>query len=104
MAAETVFDFVAEQLEQKTDFDKLEARGTVRLALKQSGLDAKSVTGEQMAVVLEKVLPGELTTRGVDSPDAVCEDIVRAIKSADFGAAGAGDQSPEAVFKRIGGG
>jgi len=103
MAAEKVFDFVAEQLEQATDFDKLEARGTVRLALKQSGLEASNVTSVQMAVVLQKVLPGELKTRGVESPESVCEGIARALKSADFGDA-SDAQSPEAVFKRIGGG
>lgn len=102
--ADTVFDFVAETLEQATDFDKLEARGTVRLALKQSGLDAKGVTSDQMEVVLQKVLPGELKTRGVESPDSVCEGIVQSLKSHDFGSAGSDDQSPEAVFKRIGGG
>ena len=104
MSADTVFEFVAQQLEQTTDFDKLEARGTVRLALKQSGLEAKGVTPDQMAVVLEKVLPGELKTRGVESPDSVCGSIVQALKGAGLDAGGGGDQSPEAVFKRIGGG
>jgi hypothetical protein len=101
--ADTVFDFVAEKLEQATDFDKLEARGTVRLALKQAGLDAKTTTNEQMTVVLQKVLPAELRTRGIDGPDAVCDGIAQALKSFDGGSAG-DDQSPEAVFKRIGGG
>ena len=101
--ADTVFDFVAEKLEQATDFDKLEARGTVRLALKQSGLDAKSITRDQMKVVLQKVLPGELKTRGIDGPDGVCNGIVQALASfAGDDGAGAG-HSPEAVFQRIGG-
>ena len=103
MAADTVFEFVAEELERATDFDKLEARGTVRLALKQSGLDAKKVSGEQMAVVLAKVLPGELTTRGVDDSESVCEGILQALKSSELGET-SDDRSPEAVFKRIGGG
>lgn len=102
--SDTVFDFVAEKLEQGTDFDKLEARGTVRLALKQAGLDAKTVTGEQMTVVLEKVLPGELRTRGIDDHEAVCDGIALALKSFSGGSSGPDDHSPEAVFKRIGGG
>jgi hypothetical protein len=102
--ADTIFDCVAEKLEQGTDFDKLEARGTVRLALKEAGLDAKTVTGEQMTVVLQKVLPGELKTRGVDQPESVCESIVQGLKSFDGASGAADDNSPEAVFKRIGGG
>ncbi len=31
-----IFEFVADALEQRTDLDKLEARGTVRLALKEA--------------------------------------------------------------------
>lgn len=101
--ADTIFDFVAQQLEQASDLDKLESRGTVRLALKQSGLDAKSVTVEQMKVVLQKVLPGELATRGVDSGQRVCDGIVAALARFD-GIAGSDAQSPEAVFQRMGGG
>lgn len=103
MAADTVFDFVAEKLQEATDFDKLEARGTVRLALKESGLEAKTVSAEQMAVVLQKVLPRELRTRGVDDSDSVCQRIVQVLERGGFGATGE-DRSPEAVFKRIGGG
>ena len=102
--ADTIFDFVAQKLEQGTDFDKLEARGTIRLALKQAGLEAKTVACDQMAVVLDKVLPGELKARGVDEPEAICEAIARDLKSFDGGAKVSDDQSPEAVFKRIGGG
>jgi len=104
MAADTVFDFVAEKLEQATDLDRLEARGTVRLALKQAGLDAKTVTADQMKVVLEKVLPGELSTRGIEDSAATCEGLVRDLKGFRGASAGAEDSSPEAVFKRIGGG
>lgn len=101
--ADTVFDLVAEKLEQTSDLDKLESRGTVRLALKQAGLDAKTVTVEQMQVVLEKVLPAELETRGVDAAKSVCDGIASAIKGFEGGGA-ADEKSPEAVFKRIGGG
>lgn len=100
--ADTIFDFVAEKLEQGSDLDKLESRGTVRLALKQSGLDAKSVTSEQMKVVLQKVLPGELETRGVDAGQRVCDGIVAALASFDGGPT-SDRHSPEAVFERIGG-
>jgi len=106
MAPETVFDFVAERLERATDFDRLEARGTVRLALKQAGLDPKTLSGErEMRVVLQKVLPGELEARGIQDADSVCAGLAEALESfAQTGPAGVRGSSPEAVFKRIGGG
>ena len=100
--ADSVFDLVAEKLEQTTDLDKLESRGTVRLALKQSGLDAKSVSAEQMKVVLQKVMPPELETRGVSGAVSICDGIAASLKDVE-GGAGDASHSPEAVFKRIGG-
>jgi hypothetical protein len=41
--AADLFDFVAEQLEHHTSLDRLEARGTLRLALKEAGLDPQSI-------------------------------------------------------------
>jgi hypothetical protein len=97
--AATVFDFVSQELEARSDLDKLEARGTVRLALKAGGLDAQAVTSEQMLVVLDKVLPGELASRGVSDAPGVCEALATAMKSADV--TGSGDHSPEDVFRRL---
>jgi hypothetical protein len=66
MAAESAaFDRTCEELEERTDLDRLEARGTVRIALKGAGLDGASVDPAQMAIVLRKVLPSELETRGI---------------------------------------
>ena len=42
--AASIFELVAEELERRTDLAKLEARGTVRLSLKQAGLDAHTVS------------------------------------------------------------
>ena len=52
--ADSIFDLVAEKLEECTALEKLEARGTVRIALSEAGLDARSVTRHQMAVMLER--------------------------------------------------
>ena len=99
-----IFDFAADKLEQATDFDKLEARGTMRLSLKLAGLDAKSVSAAQLTVVVEKVLPNELESRGIENPASICDGLKNALKSFDGEAGGGNDSSPEAVFKRIGGG
>ena len=100
--ADSIFDLVADELERRTDLAKLEARGTVRLALKEAGLDARSVTAEQMGVILHKVLPGEMQSRGVEDAASTCDGIHTTLKAqhpADSAASSA--ESPEAIFRRL---
>lgn len=101
MADAQAFDFVCDQLEQATSLDRLAARGTVRIALKQAGLEARTVSPEEMNVVLEKLLPQELTTRGVEGGEAVCARIKSGLASL---APGRPVETPDAVFRRLGGG
>ena len=75
MADSEVFDFVCSELERRTNLDRLEARGTVRLTLKQAGLEARNVTAQQMGVAVEKLLPGELESRGVTDAAQQCSSI-----------------------------
>jgi hypothetical protein len=100
----TIFDFVAEEIERKTGLGKLEARGTVRLALKQAGFNAGAITAEQMAVVLERVMPGELTSRGVENAEPVCSSLATSIKEFKDAVEEHGTASPETVFARLAGG
>ena len=99
--AASIFDFVADELERRTDLAKLEARGTVRLALKEAGLDARTVTAEQMAVMLQKVMPGEMRSRGIDAAQSICEGIVTALKAAHPTSGSPDTESPEAIFRRL---
>lgn len=101
MADSQAFEFVCDQLEAKTSLDRLAARGTVRIALKQAGLEARSVTPEQMAVVVERLLPTELTTRGVDGGEAVCGQVREGLAGVNVSATA---ETPDAVFQRLGGG
>jgi hypothetical protein len=100
MADAAAFDFVCEQLEARTSLDRLAARGTVRIALKQAGLDSRSVTPDQMGVVAERVLVSELTTRGVSGAQALCTDLAAKVRRV---AAGKASETPDAVFRRLGG-
>ncbi len=103
--AKSIFEHVSDGLEQRSDLAKLEARGTVRLALKQAGLDVGSVTAGQMLVVLAQVLPAELKVRGVEQSERVCEILQIALKAAhpsDAAAETVDAESPEAIFRRIG--
>lgn len=99
--ATSIFDLASDQLEQRTDFEKLEARGTVRLALKAAGLDPREVTAAQMAVVFTRVMPAELRARGVDGAERVCEAIVAELKNASVESDAGSGTSPEEVFRRL---
>lgn len=102
--AQSIFEQIADGLEDRTDLEKLEARGTVRLALRQAGLDAGSVTAAQMLVVPAEVLPAELNARGVAQAESVCEAIQTALNAtypADSDADSDGSESPEAIFRRL---
>jgi hypothetical protein len=101
--SDAIFDVAAERLETHSDLDKLEARGTLRLALKSAGLDPGSLSVAQLEVVMDKVMPGELERRGVWKPESVCSAVVADVKQ-QFGEADATPDtaSPESVFRRVG--
>jgi len=100
MPDSAAFEYACGQLEARTSLDRLAARGTIRIALKQAGLEARSITREQMAVVLQRILPGELTSRGVEAVEEVCQAILAGLRSV---ASGPVSETPDAVFKRLGG-
>lgn len=100
MADSAAFDFVCAELERETSLDRLEARGTVRLALKEAGLEARSVTPDQISVVVEKLLPNELESRGIGNGAELCARIRSGLGSvADDDRV----ETPDAVFQRLGG-
>ena len=100
MADARAFDLVCTRLEADTFLDRLEARGTVRLALKQAGLEARSITPDQMAVVVARILPEELSTRGIENSAGLCASIGAALQNLEAGDVG---ETPDAVFQRLGG-
>jgi hypothetical protein len=96
-----LFNLAAEHLERRTDLDLLEARGTLRLALDNSGLNPKSLTLEQLQVVFQKVLPKELEIRGVRFVQSVCSSVMaRVIRTAETAEPTA---SLDDTFRRLGG-
>jgi hypothetical protein len=100
MAGSNAFTTLCEELERSSTLDRLEARGTVRLALKQGGLEASNASAAQLVVIAEKILPDELRTRGIDDPEAVCSHLTSALMKVPEEQLA---DSPEAVFKRLGG-
>jgi hypothetical protein len=100
VAEESTFDFLCSELELGSDLDRLEARGTVRIAVKQAGLDPHTATPRDLAVVAQKVLPGELAARGIDDSGALCSSLAKRVAAFDAGEA---QETPEAIFARLGG-
>jgi hypothetical protein len=94
------FDLVCGRLEAATSLTALEARGTVRLALEQAGMEPREVTPHQMSVVIEKLFPAELAARGISDAPGVCRQLLDVLRGA---AAPEASHSPEAVFRRLGG-
>ena len=100
MADSASFTTVCDHLQRATGLERPAARGTVRLALKEAGLDPETVTAEQMAVVTEKVLPAELEALRISDVDGHCRAIRGRLKRLGTTEGGA-DNSPEAVFERL---
>lgn len=78
--------------------DRLQARGTVRLALKQAGLDPASVTPREMSVVVGKILPAELDARGVAASESICRELGASLATLPRDQAA---ETPESVFGRL---
>ena len=100
MAAD-LFDFAAERLEHHTSRDRLEARGTLRIALKIAGLTAKSVTAGQLCVVLEKLMPDELEKRDVSGAAVACSAVTDDLANSPAPTDEAAATDPDAIFHRL---
>jgi len=101
MADSPVFEWTADELEKATTFDRLQARGTVRLALKKAGIESAAVTTEQMVGILERIMPHELKTRKIENADQVCQALARAIRTAGLRDGRDGQEAPEDAFRRM---
>jgi len=97
----SLFDFAAQKLEQHTGFSQLEARGTLRIAVKSAGLDPKSLTVDELRVVFEKLMSRELEQRGVQDTLGACAAVLRDLESAPVAADDSPSSSPDDVFRRL---
>ncbi len=101
--ATDLFDIAAETLEGSTEMDRLAARGTLRIALKEAGLDAHKLTIQQLRAVFEKLMPKELDARGVSDTAVACKATMDEIARSTDAIEIASSASPDDVFKRLGG-
>ena len=103
MAGSQAFEWLCEALEAHSSLERLEARGTVRIALKEAGLEARTVTPSELCVVVQRILPRELRQRGVTGETSLCERFAAGLRSLDAGPARAASDTPDAIFRRLGG-
>ncbi|MDI1449553.1 hypothetical protein [Polyangium sp. 6x1] len=96
-----VFERVAEELERLSKLSRLEARGTLRLALREAGFLPKNVTPRSMVVVLERTLPISLLKRGVRDAATICYQMQILVRET-MGMESSEVETPERVFARIG--
>jgi hypothetical protein len=59
-------------------------RGTVRLALRQAGLEQDGISAAELRVVVDRVLAGLLTARGLSDAEAICRSLALEIENQDF--------------------
>jgi hypothetical protein len=103
MADSPAFCWVCEEIERVTCLNRLEARGTVRLTLKEAGFDPGSVNRVQMRTILEKMMPGQLESKGIEEASSLCSEMAAALDSAELGDGTPVAESPEEIFQRLGG-
>lgn len=100
-ASSSFFEWLCDALERATSLDTLEARGTARLAIKQTGFEVRRITREQLYVVVRRVLAHELRARSVADPEGVCESLAQGIQRL-APAPRPSAEAPETVFRRLG--
>ena len=72
MTAASPFEWLCDELEARTSLKRIEARGTVRLTLKEAGFSPKGISAPELKVVVRKLLVRELEARRVEGAEEVC--------------------------------
>jgi hypothetical protein len=98
-----LFELTADLLERHTGLDRLEARGALRLALKDAGLHSEALGRREIDAVLRKLMPERLARMGVPDAASVCERALGEIARAAARAGSAPDANRDRIFRRLGG-
>jgi hypothetical protein len=96
------FTIVADRLCELSDLDRLEARGTIRLAFKRAGVNVSSFGLDDLAAVFAKIMPDELAARGCTNAQAICEAIMASLDGSAVPATAEG--SRDEIMRRLGSG
>ena len=84
MMPDNAFTQAALRLKEKTSLTEPQARGSIRLALRQGGCNATDVTAHQLAVIFRRVMPQILEAQGLPAPQAqeISEQIATSLEQA----------------------
>ena len=94
------FEYACEELERDGSLSGPQARGTVRLALKEAGFEPRKVQPSQLIAVFERLMKARLTAQGIgsDQANALCSKIVHGLSQIEE--TGGGD-SAASMFDRL---
>jgi hypothetical protein len=84
VAEVAVFEYVCAEIERCTPLEGPVVRGTVRLALKEAGLNPESVDAGGMEVVVDKILPQELAAHRIEGIDELCARLAQTLATRQF--------------------
>jgi hypothetical protein len=96
----TLFDSAAQLIAEKSGLTGPQARGSLRLVLKEAGFDAEEVTSKDLAVIVEKLLPKRLQAQGLDAgqAEALCRTLIDDLRTK---AAASPSASSSTMFDRL---
>lgn len=103
MTRMTAFEYVCQEVQRDTGMTDAVARGTVRLAVKEAGLDPDAVGSGQMVVVVEKLLPQELASHRIEGAAELCSRLAQGLGCHDFAAASDRAGAAAGILSRLGG-
>lgn len=82
MADAQLFDRACHELERVTELSRVEARGTLRIALKEAGYEPGNVNRPQLLAVVFHSLPHELKARGLGDAQSICDKLASTLATA----------------------
>jgi hypothetical protein len=98
MTESAIFEWACATLESASQMTRLQSRGTLRLILKQAGLEPGTFNRRQLAVIAARMMPGELHKRGIAEVERICAALADCPESI----AETHAHSPDDIFDRLG--
>lgn len=101
MSAPSLFDWFADRIVLRTSLSRVEARGMLRVVLRECGLPVETLAPAQLRPVVQRMLGPALQRVKVAYTDAVCESLLKDLEESP--APSSAGEDAAAVFGRMGG-
>ena len=92
-----VFDRTCELVAERARLSPLEARATVREALRTANLSPRTVGRDEMILAVQICLQRELTSRGIEAAERTCSEVAAGLERFE-----SSEASPYEVFAKLG--